>query len=155
MMAVLMGVAPDDEDTLDRASDLGLAFQLSNIARDIVEDHGVGRVYIPADWGAVDPADRASLARIAERLAELVAAYEASARVGAARLPFRARWAVLSAANIYGGIARKVVARGTSAWDSRTVVHKPEKLAMVINSLAECGDRPEPIDRAGLWTRPR
>ncbi|MDQ8755203.1 phytoene/squalene synthase family protein [Sphingosinicella sp. LHD-64] len=155
MMAVLMGVAPDDEDTLDRACDLGLAFQLSNIARDIVEDHGVGRIYIPADWGPVDPTDRRSLAAMAERLAGLVAAYEASARVGAARLPFRARWAVLSAAAIYGGIALKVVARGTHAWDSRTVVHKPEKLMMVINALVECGDRPTPVDRTGLWTRPR
>lgn len=155
MMAVLMGVAPDDQDTLDRACDLGLAFQLSNIARDIVEDQGVGRVYIPTDWGAVDPNDRPSLAAVAERLADLVAAYEASARVGAARLPFRARWAVLSAAKIYGGIARKVVARGSYAWDSRTVVHKPEKLTMVINALVECGDRPEPVDRTGLWTRPR
>ena len=155
MMAVLMGVAPDDHDTLDRACDLGLAFQLSNIARDIVEDHSVGRVYIPTDWATVDPNDRRSLAAVAERLAELVAAYEASARVGAARLPFRARWAVLSAAAIYGGIARKVVARGTSAWDSRTVVHKPEKLVMVINALVECGDRPEPVDRTDLWTRPR
>ena len=155
MMAVIMGVSPDDEDTLDRASDLGLAFQLSNIARDIVEDHGVGRVYIPTEWGAVDPADRVVLAGIAERLGALVERYEASARVGAARLPFRARWAVLSAANIYGGIARKVMARGTSAWDSRTVVHKPEKLVLVINALVECGDRPEPVDRTGLWTRSR
>jgi phytoene synthase len=155
MMAVIMGVAHDDADTLDRASDLGLAFQLSNIARDIVEDHGVGRVYIPAEWGEVDPADRARLANIAERIGVLVERYEASARVGAARLPFRARWAVLSAANIYGGIARKVVALGENAWDSRTVVHKPEKLVLVINALVECGDRPEPVDRAGLWTRPR
>ncbi len=155
MMAVIMGVSPDDEDTLDRACDLGLAFQLSNIARDIVEDHGVGRVYIPIEWGAVDPTDRNALAAIAERIGALVERYEASARVGAARLPFRARWAVLSAANIYGGIARKVVARRTSAWDSRTVVHKPEKLLLVINALAECGDRPEPVDRVGLWTRPR
>jgi 15-cis-phytoene synthase len=155
MMAVIMGVAPDDENTLDRAADLGLAFQLANIARDIVEDHNVGRVYIPSDWGPVDPADRPALARIAERLANLVADYEASARVGAARLPFRARWAVLSAANIYGGIARKVVGRGSAAWDSRTVVNKPTKLAMMINSLVECGDRPAPVDRTGLWTRPK
>ena len=154
MMAVLMGVAPDDQDTLDRACDLGLAFQLSNIARDIVEDHGVGRVYVPSDWGTVDPRDRTGLAAMAERLAALVSSYEASARVGAARLPFRARWAVLSAAAIYGGIARKVVARGTRAWDNRTVVHKPEKLAMVINALVECGDRPAPVGRTGLWTRP-
>ena len=155
MMAVLMGVTPDDEDTLDRACDLSLAFQLANIARDIVEDHGVGRVYIPAEWGAVDPADRDHLAGVAERLGALVERYEASARVGAARLPFRARWAVLSAANIYGGIARKVVARGPHAWDSRTVVHKPEKIVLVANALMECGDRPAPVDRTGLWTRPR
>ncbi len=155
MMAVIMGVDPADEDTLDRAADLGLAFQLSNIARDLVEDHGVGRVYIPSDWGPVDPADRAALAGYAERLAALVERYEASARVGAARLPFRARWAVLSAANIYGAIARKVAARGAAAWDSRTVIHKPAKLVHVVNALVECGDRPAPVDRSGLWTRPR
>lgn len=155
MMAVIMGVDPADEDTLDRAADLGLAFQLSNIARDLVEDHRVGRTYIPAEWGATDPSDRIALARHAERLAALVERYEASARVGAARLPFRARWAVLSAANIYGAIARKVVARGETAWDSRTVIHKPAKLVHVINALVECGDRPEPLDRTGLWTRPR
>ena len=91
----------------------------------------------------------------AERLGALVERYEASARVGAARLPFRARWAVLSAANIYGGIARKVVARGPHAWDTRTVVHKPEKIVLVANALMECGDRPAPVDRTWLWTRPR
>ncbi|MGE0178931.1 MAG: phytoene/squalene synthase family protein [Sphingomonas sp.] len=155
MMAVIMGVDPAAEDTLDRAADLGLAFQLSNIARDLVEDHAVGRVYVPADWGDIDPADRPALAHHAERLAALVERYEASARVGAARLPFRARWAVLSAANIYGAIARKVVARGPAAWDSRTVIHKPAKLVHVVNALVECGDRPEPVDRAALWTRPR
>ena len=155
MMAVIMGVDPADENMLDRAADLGLAFQLSNIARDLVEDHGVGRVYVPADWSEAAPSDRATLARHSERLAALVGRYEASARIGAARLPFRSRWAVLSAANIYGAIARKVVARGERAWDSRTVIHKPAKLLHVINALVECGDKPEPLDREGLWTRPR
>lgn len=155
MMAVIMGVDPTDEDTLDRAADLGLAFQLANIARDLVDDHRVGRVYVPSEWGIADPDDRAALARHAERLAALVEKYEASARVGAARLPFRARWAVLSAANIYGAIARKVVARGATAWDSRTAIGKPAKLVHVVNALVECGDRPEPVDRAGLWTRPK
>ncbi len=158
MMAVLMGVDPADDETLDRAADLGIAFQLANIARDIVEDHGVGRVYVPADWlgpNGLDPGDRVALAEISERLGGLAAAYEASARVGARRLPFRARWAVLSAANIYGGIARKVVARGTGAWDSRTVIGKPAKFVLLINALVECADKPEPVDRTGLWTRPR
>lgn len=158
MMAVVMGVDPDDEDTLDRAADLGIAFQLANIARDLVEDHSVGRSYVPVEWtgpGGLDAGDRPALAVIAERLAELARRYEASARVGARRLPFRARWAVLSAANIYGGIARKVVARGSSAWDSRTVINKPVKLVLLINALAECADQPEPVDRSDLWTRPR
>jgi len=43
MMALVMGVSPDDEATLDRACDLGIAFQLTNIARDIGEDHAAGR----------------------------------------------------------------------------------------------------------------
>jgi phytoene synthase len=155
MMAVIMCVGPADEDTLDRAADLGIAFQLANIARDLVEDHQVGRTYIPAEWGPVDPADRRGLAEHAERLAVLVERYEASARIGAARLPFRARWAVLSAANIYGAVARKVVGRGVSAWDSRTVIHKPAKLVHLVNALVECGDRPATGDRTGLWARPR
>src|SRR5690606_18505823 len=48
MMAWIMGVR--DEATLDRACDLGIAFQLTNIARDIVEDAGIGRCYLPAAW---------------------------------------------------------------------------------------------------------
>ena len=144
MMAVIMGVAPDDEETLRHAADLGMAFQLANIARDIVEDDGVGRIYIPADWlaekeivpGTLGEArHRADLAGFAQRLAALAAPYEASARIGAERLPRRSRWAVLSAANIYGDISRKVIARGERAWDSRTVISKWAKLAHVARAL--------------------
>jgi phytoene synthase len=161
MMAVVMGVDPADDALLDRASDLGIAFQLANIARDLVEDHGVDRIYLPADWLDAQgirpeglPANRPALAMMAARLAELVAGYEASARVGAARLPFRSRWAVLSAANIYGAIARRVVSRGATAWDSRTVIRKPSKLAFLIKALAEALLPPPTRDRTGLWTRP-
>ena len=48
MMARVMGVR--NEAVLDRACDLGLAFQLTNIARDIVEDAETGRCYLPAQW---------------------------------------------------------------------------------------------------------
>jgi phytoene synthase len=47
MMALVMGVKPDALPTLRRAQDLGLAFQLTNIARDIVEDARNDRVYVP------------------------------------------------------------------------------------------------------------
>ncbi len=136
MMAVVMGVDPDDQDTLDRANDLGLAFQLSNIARDIVEDDAAGRCYLPLEWLVEEdiepgqhtkPHHRRELADMAARLVTLVERHEAAARVGAARLPFRSRWAVLSAARIYGAIGRKVRARGTEAWNSRTYVPRWEK----------------------------
>ena len=145
MMAVVMGVPPEDEEVLKQAADLGIAFQLANIARDIVEDDGVGRTYLPADWlmgegldrsDLARPENRPALARLASRLARLAEPYEASARIGAAQLPPRSRWAVLTAANVYGDIARKVVARGEKAWDSRTVVGKPAKLGHVARALA-------------------
>ncbi len=146
MMAVVMGVSPDDEETLGRASDLGIAFQLSNIARDLADDAAAGRCYLPADWldeagmsaaEVADPARRGELARLAARLVLLAQRYEASARIGARALPFRSRWAVLAAAGIYGAIGRKVVARGASAWDSRTVVPMSEKLAEAGRALRE------------------
>ncbi|MFN5828372.1 MAG: phytoene/squalene synthase family protein, partial [Rhodobacterales bacterium] len=48
MMCVLMRVR--DADALARACDLGLAMQLTNIARDVGEDARAGRLYLPRDW---------------------------------------------------------------------------------------------------------
>ncbi len=124
MMAVVMGVSPDDDDTLDRAADLGLAFQLANIARDLAEDDAAGRCYLPAEWLAevdlppgeqLKPQYRATLAILAQRMCAMAQAHECSARIGAGRLQPRQRWAILAAAGIYGDIARKVAARGDRA----------------------------------------
>lgn len=146
MMAVVMGVAPDDEDTLDRACDLGLAFQLANIARDVREDAEGGRCYLPQEWldeaglspdAALSPEGRAALVPLVARLCAMAEGYEASARVGAARLRFRCRWAVLSAAGIYGGIARIVASRGARAWDGRVTTSKAEKLGHVARAFGQ------------------
>jgi len=146
MMAVLMGVEAQDEETLGRAADLGIAFQLANIARDLVEDARVGRVYLPAEWlkeaglsaeELADPRARPALAVLARRLAERELAYRASAQVGAARLPFRSRWAVLAAARIYGAIAQQVAALGPAAWDERVTIGKTQKLRHVLAAWGE------------------
>jgi phytoene synthase len=164
MMAHVMGVAPDDRDTLDRAADLGIAFQLANIARDIVEDARVGRVYLPAEWleaeglTGVDLAHRKhrpALARMTRRLAETADRYRHSARTGAARLPFRSRWAVLSASGIYGEVATRAAALGERAWDSRISTSKSEKAALVMEAFWEAVWPVRPSRRDGLWTRPR
>ena len=48
MMAMIMGVR--DDEVLDRACDLGIGFQLTNISRDVMDDWNIGRVYLPQDW---------------------------------------------------------------------------------------------------------
>jgi phytoene synthase len=164
MMAVVMGVAPQDDDTLDRACDLGLAFQLANIARDIVPDALAGRCYLPRQWldaenlaeaELADPRHRGALARLAARLIELSRAYRLSARVGAARLPFRSRLAVLAADAIYGAIGEQVLARGGRAWDQRVRVGTAGKLGLLGQALVRSLGKPGDAPRDGLWTRQR
>ena len=151
MMAVVMGVAPDDEGTLDRACDLGLAFQLANIARDLCEDYTAGRCYLPAEWLAeadippgehMKPHYRAALLPLVRRMTDMAEGYERAARIGAARLGFRQRWAVLSAAGIYGAIGRKVAAAGSQAWDHRVGTTKAEKLGFVARAFLEAMSSP-------------
>lgn len=146
MMAVVMGVDPADEATLERACDLGLAFQLANIARDLSEDHAAQRCYLPSEWLAeadippgeeLKPRYRNALAGLAGRLCLLAAAHECSARIGAKRLNLRQRWAILAAAGIYGDIARQVARRGTRAWDSRTVVSTTRKIGWIARALVQ------------------
>ena len=147
MMAVVMGVDPADEDTLDRACDLGIAFQLANIARDIEEDDRVGRCYLPVEWLVeMDmPPGQHMKPFYRDRLVVL-----------ARRQPPRARWAVLAAAGIYGDIAREVASRGNHAWDHRVTTSKRAKLGWVAKA-AVAARRPvadAPRDPL-LWTRPR
>ena len=166
MMAVVMGVDPHDEPVLDRACDLGIAFQLANIARDIGEDDAIDRCYLPVEWLVevdippgehMKPPFRPRLAMLARRLAAMAERYEASARVGTKALPFRSAWAVLAAAGIYGDIARAVAARGEHAWDHRVSTSGTDKLGWVVTAAWQAmrrGGLPN-ISREGLWTRPR
>ncbi|MES2337056.1 MAG: phytoene/squalene synthase family protein [Pseudomonadota bacterium] len=167
MMAVVMGVDPRDDATLDRACDLGLAFQMANIARDIEEDDRSGRCYLPEEWLCemdfppgqhMKPPFRARLSVLSRRLAMLAASYEDSARLGTPALPFRAAWAVLAAADIYGGIARKVAAAGDHAWDHRISTSAGEKATAIARAGWLAARRtklypPAPRD-PGLWHRP-
>lgn len=165
LMALVMGVRPDDEATLDRASDLGIAFQLANIARDLIDDHRIGRCYLPGSWlrelqlapaTLADVDKRERLAIAAERLVCLARPYEQCGRVGAGRLPFRARWAVLAAAGIYGSIGRRVTARGHQAWDNRTAISRAAKIGWAGRALAQAlSPSRAGCDRGELWTRPR
>jgi len=165
MMARVMGVR--DEAVLDRACDLGLAFQLTNIARDIVEDARVGRCYLPAQWLAEEnippeaiatPQMRQPLAGLARRLVAEAEPYYASARAGLAGLPLRSAWAIASAHGVYREIGIKVSAAGPRAWDSRQGTSAFEKSGLLLKGagLALTSRLATPAPRpAGLWQRPR
>jgi 15-cis-phytoene synthase len=173
MMALVMGAR--DEASLDRASDLGIAFQLTNIARDVVDDARRGRVYLPLAWLAAEglpdqvtaapgalaePEHAATLARVTALLLAYAEPYYASARAGLASLPFRSAWAVATARGVYRDTGRLVQRRGARAWDRRAVVGPARKALRafeggLIAASAMTMDRwRRPSPRAGLWTRP-
>ena len=163
MMAAVMGVDPDDLATLRRAQDLGLAFQLTNIARDVREDAENGRVYLPADRLAArgvkaTPAGVLAAPEAAAAVArELVAAAEPfydSARAGLPALPWRSAWAVAAARGVYREIGRKVVRAGPRAFESRAATGRAAKLWFALEgaglTLASRAGRPAP--RPDLWS---
>ncbi len=168
MMAVVMGVPAEDEATLDRACDLGMAFQLANIARDVAEDDRGERCYLPEDWLVemdippgehLKPPFRKRLAVVARRLATRAAAFEDSARGGTPALSYRSAWAVLAAAGIYGDIAREVARKGEHAWDHRVFTSRADKFRWIGKAAVQAGRRKRlyagMARDAGLWTRPR
>lgn len=165
MMARVMGV--ERAETLDRACDLGMAFQLTNIARDVLEDAAIGRVYLPADWlaqegidgleGVLDPDRREALARVVARLVAAAEPYYRSARAGIADLPMRCAWSIATARDVYRAIGRKVVSQGAGAWDRRIGTSAVEKLWFVARgagvALAAAHVPPAPRP-PGLFRRP-
>ncbi|MCR2832857.1 phytoene/squalene synthase family protein [Parerythrobacter lacustris] len=163
MMAKVMGVRSDEADTLDRAADLGFAFQLANIARDIAEDDAADRCYIPVEWLVEEdiepgqhmkPHHRQELSDMAERLVALMETHAAASRLGAARLPFRSRWAILTAALIYTAIGLEVRRRGTAAWDHRVHTSKLQKIGHALAAFPEALiNRPLQPREMPRWTR--
>ncbi len=165
MMAMVMGARRPA--TLDRACDLGLAFQLTNIARDVVEDAAIGRVYLPARWlreagldpddDLADPRHREALGAVAARLVDLAEPYYASAAAGIGALPLRSAWAVATARGVYRDIGRKVKAHGAHAWDTRISTTRMNKLWLIARgaavAIAVHGTTPQ-ARPPGLWRRP-
>ena len=168
MMAYVMGA--EGRDTQDRAADLGIAFQMTNIARDVMDDAAAGRIYLPQSWleeSGVPAAEirerrhRAAVHGVVRRFLSEADRYYRSAAVGVARLPLRAAWSIATARGVYRDIGRLILRRGAAAWDTRAVVSKPRKLmrvahgALQVLSWKSAGGRGLALSRDGLWNRPR
>ncbi|CAK9884058.1 MAG: All-trans-phytoene synthase/15-cis-phytoene synthase [Candidatus Erwinia impunctatus] len=165
MMAQIMGV--EKESALDRACDLGLAFQLTNIARDIIEDAENNRCYLPLNWlqdaglsadNYATLSQRPALTRVAQRLLNEAERYYNSARSGISALPLRSAWAVASALAVYRQIGINIRKVGDNAWSERIHTQKLEKIALLVigagNTIASRAISYPPREK-GLWQRPR
>ena len=162
MMCVLMGVR--DADALARACDLGVAMQLTNIARDVGEDALEGRLYLPLDWFAeagVDPdaflADPRPTPEIRAMVRRLVMEanrmyYRAEAGLGA--LPVSCRPGIYAARFIYAGIAGRLTRMGYDSISARARTTKPQKIGWLAQAVASSALSVVMPKSAVLYARP-
>lgn len=119
-MCAVLGVT--DPRAQAHAIDLGIAMQLTNICRDVLEDQQRDRRYIPATRPDVKQAVRALL--------EMSEHYYASARAGLPYIPWRARGAIAVAMMVYRQIGVRLLRKGGDPMQGRTIVPLWEKLAV-------------------------
>lgn len=152
MMAQIMGVR--DPDVLDRASDLGIGFQLTNIARDVMEDAAAGRSYLPDDL--LTTRDRDDLYRAAIHLLDMAEVYYDSAFAGMKELPPRSALAIAAARRVYRAIGVKLRKGGPAAWDRRISTTKAEKAALFAAATLDVARSrlAKSKPRTGLYQRP-
>lgn len=142
MMTVLMGVR--DPDALARACDLGVAMQLTNIARDVGEDALEGRLYLPLDWLAeegidpaaflADPRPSKRIRRLTKRLVMEANRLYYRSEAGIPALPAACRPGIWAARLIYSGIGRELGKMGYDSISARARTSKTQKIGWLMQS---------------------
>lgn len=147
MMCVLMRVR--DEDALARACDLGLAMQLTNIARDVGEDARAGRLFLPLDWLACEgidpeaflraPSALPGIRRCTRRLLDQADGLYWRAATGVRRLPLDCRAGILAAGHVYAAIGHQVARSGHDSISRRARTSALRKTALLAWSGLQAG----------------
>ena len=130
------------------AVDMGVAMQLTNIARDILEDAHLGRRYLPQSWcGGISPAQLIACSAepdtdtyktvqaSTDKLLQLADHYYQSGQNGLGFLPPRARMGIAVAGQVYRRIGVRLRARGLRWGDGRVVTSPAEKLSASLGAL--------------------
>jgi phytoene synthase len=150
MMTLVMGKR--EPEVLARACDLGVAMQLTNIARDVGEDARRGRLYLPSAWLAEAGVDRDELlaapaatepvrAVVARLLAEADVLY-ARADAGIAHLPADCRTSIRAARLVYAAIGDRIRRAGFDSVSQRAFVPLHRKLWLVLRAFGGRAARP-------------
>lgn len=145
MMTMLMGQR--DPWTLARACDLGVAMQLTNIARDVGEDARQNRVYIPLDWlreANLDihqllhhPSDSPELGQVVKKLLDYAQMLYTQANLGIAHLPSDCQAAILAASWIYADIGRVIRKHDYATVSQRRYVSRFRKLFLAAKAFTK------------------
>lgn len=127
------------------AHDLGVAFQLANVIRDVGEDLRRGRIYLPQEDLALFGADRDRLARgVVDGPIRRLLAFE----IARCREVYRAAWpgirllaptsqdCIKTAFDLYGGILDAVERADYQVLDRRVVVSDARRAAVALPALA-------------------
>ena len=145
MMSRVMG--RDDGEALRRAIHLGIAMQLTNIARDVGEDARRDRIYLPAAWLAAAGGSAEDVLalrptppvrRVTLRVLDLAEAYYHSGISGIGLLPRSCRPAILSAALLYREIGHRVAASDGDGITSRARVSTGRRVALLALAALRC-----------------
>ena len=147
----------------DFAIDLGIAMQLTNIARDVLEDAKMGRRYLPANWvGGLHPdAIAKGAARGDEEVIETVKKavqktvtmadiYYKSGLSGLAFLPKRAQIAIAVAAHSYRQIGIQLQAQNLNWHEGRTVTSTATKARVSLRALRFMMPQTKPTNHDAL-----
>jgi len=147
MMCWIMG--PREAQTLARACELGIAMQLTNIARDVGEDAALGRLYLPRAWmreAGIDadawlanPQPTPALRSVVARLLDEADRLYRQAQPGIAELPADCRAAICAASCIYAEIGHQLRRDGLDSVSRRTVVSTPRKLMLLASAWTQSG----------------
>lgn len=141
MMAPILGANKSGQPF---AVDLGIAMQLTNIARDVMEDARMDRRYIPGAWvkdlsakqiALGQGEDKSSVQSAVSCLLGLAEEYYRSGLAGLYFLPYRNRQAIAVAAYAYREIGRKLSVNNYEYWQERTVVGKVNKVKLAAQAL--------------------
>ncbi len=141
MMCAILDIS--DERAARYAIDLGIAMQLTNIARDVMADAASDRIYLPSTWlpGGLSPASLPSqhtqvFAAVVRLLALADRRYRNAER-GYHHLPSRMRPAIRAAARIYEEIGLGILRQGPDyLLAGRYVVPLPRKLMLMAKCLS-------------------
>ncbi len=126
MMSKILNV--NDERALKGAIDLGIAMQLTNIARDVIEDKKMNREYIKPDFENIEATIK---------LADMF--YESSFS-SIKKIPFKYRFAIIVARRIYRQIGNKILQKKNMEnyeKSGKIYVNNFEKIYQTILSLGD------------------